>query len=124
MISKEEILMNREIDYPLSIEQKGNLKNLLTALNKFRVAYGKPMTVSSGYRPAAINATVKGAAKKSAHMECMACDFVDKDGALDAFCLKNLALLADIGLWLESPDRTPGWCHLDIRPRKNRVFIP
>ena len=124
MITRNEVLMGRDKQFPLSDEQEVNLTKLLLALNTFRKAYGKPMKVTSGYRPAAINAGVKGAAKKSAHIECMACDFEDKDGLLDAFCLKNLNLLSDIGLYLESPAHTPGWCHLDIRPRKSTVFIP
>lgn len=128
MISRNEVLMGRDKDHPLTSELESNLNKLLTALNKFRKAYGKPMSVSSGYRPGTFNSAA-GGAKKSAHMECLACDFRDPDGSIDAFaieCDKN-GLLKQWGLWLEHPDHTKGWCHLDIRDRGNRksnVFIP
>lgn len=120
--------MGRDKDHPLTPEQEANLNKLLTALNKFRAAYGKPMKVSSGYRPQAINAAV-GGAKRSAHMECMACDFQDADGAIDAFAVEcdKKGLLKEWGLWLEHPDDTKGWCHLDIRDRgkrKSNIFKP
>ena len=126
MITREEILMGRDEQYPLNDEQEANLAKLLESLNKFRSIYGKPMFVSSGYRPANINANVPGAAKKSNHIVCLACDFADKDGSLDQWCSDNLSVLEDCGLWLESPTHTPGWCHLQaIAPRSNRrVFIP
>jgi hypothetical protein len=123
MISRREVLMDRDKDFPLTEEQEQNLERLLEALNKLRKAYGKPMVVSSGYRPPGINKAV-GGAKRSAHMSCEACDFRDVDGALDQWCLDNLDVLAECGLYLESPQHTPGWSHLQIRKTKNRVFIP
>lgn len=126
MITREEVLMGRDKDYPLDTEQEVNLEHLLECLNKFRKAYGKPMVVSSGYRPAAVNAKVKGAAKKSNHIMCLACDFRDLDGSLDEWCLQNLDVLEECGLYLESPLHTPNWCHLQAKAPKsgNRVFIP
>lgn len=127
-ISKNEVLMGREKEYPLTPELEANLDKLLIALNKFRAAYGKPMTVSSGYRPGKYN-TAAGGAAKSNHLFCMACDFQDTDGAIDAFameCDKN-GKLKEWGLWLEHPDSTKGWCHLDISnrgDRKSNVFRP
>lgn len=126
MITREEVLMGRDKDFPLDKEQEANLEKLLKALNKLRKAYGKPMVVSSGYRPAAINANVKGAAKKSNHIMCLACDFKDLDGKLDEWMLENLDVLAECGLYLESPQHTPGWSHVQcVAPKSgNRVFIP
>lgn len=126
MISAAEILMGRDKDAPLTSELKENLEMLLVALNKFRSIYGKPMTVSSGYRPPNINAQTKGAAKHSNHMICLAADFKDADGSLDQYCLNNLKVLEDCGLWLESPKSTIGWTHLQCVPPKsgNRVFFP
>lgn len=123
MIARDEILMGRDKEFPLSPELEANLAKLLVALNKFRALYGKPMTVSSGYRPGYYNEQAKGA-KNSNHIICQACDFADHDGFLDAYCMHNQGLLEQCGLWLESPEHTNGWCHLDISPRKNRVFIP
>lgn len=118
--------MGRDKDYPLDDEMQQNLQKLLVAVNLFRQHYGKPMVISSGYRPAAINAKVKGAAKKSNHMRCLAVDFRDPDGAIDKFCLDNLHILEACGLYLESPDATPNWSHLQCIPPKsgNRVFKP
>lgn len=121
MVTRKEILMDRDVQNPLDQTMEANLKQLLTAVNAIRTAYGKPMYVSSGYRPAAINASV-GGAKKSAHMVCKAVDFKDPNGELDKWCSENQDLLEKLGLWQEHPDSTNGWCHLDtnVRPIKNR----
>ena len=127
-IAKSEILMGRDESHKTDYTQEvsDNIDKLLIPLNKFREAYGKPMTVTSGWRPPSINAGTTGAAKKSNHMLGLACDFLDKDGALDKFCMENLSLLEDLGLYLEHPDSTPNWCHLQCVPPKsgNRVFKP
>jgi hypothetical protein len=125
MISKAEYLMGRDKDAPLDEFQEKNLIKLLEALNQFRAIYGKPMIVSSGYRPAAINAKI-GGAKASNHMICLACDFRDLDGELAKYCLDNLNVLVDCGLYMENPEKTKGWVHLQIkRPGSgNRVFNP
>jgi uncharacterized protein YcbK (DUF882 family) len=128
VISKQEILMNRDKQYPneYTKEVSDNIDKLLIALNKFRVIYGKPMTVSSGWRPEAVNASISNAAKKSNHVKGLACDFKDGDGELDKWCMTNLKVLEDCGLYLEHPDATLGWCHLQCVPPKsgNRVFKP
>lgn len=128
MITKDEILMGRDKQYPLTPELEANLARLLEAVNKFRTAYGKPLFVSSGYRPGAFNSAA-GGAKASNHMICLAVDFKDTDGAVDAFaeeCDKK-GLLKQWGLWLERPSNTPGWCHLDCKNRGSRpsnIFVP
>lgn len=126
MITREEVLMNRDKQYPLNPEMEANLKKLLIALNLFRKLYGKPMKVTSGYRPAAINANVPGAAKKSNHMLCLATDFADPNKELAKYCMDNQYILEQCGLYLEHPNATPGWCHLQCVPPKsgNRVFKP
>lgn len=130
MINKSEILMGRDKQYPneYTKEVSDNIDQLLISLNKFREAYGKPMEVSSGWRPQSVNAAV-GGAKASNHTIGKACDFKDPDGAIDAFakeCDKK-GLLKQWGLWLENPDNTKGWCHLDNKDRGNRssnIFNP
>lgn len=125
MILAKEILMDRDKEYPLSEQLKANLADLLTKLNRLRVAYGKPMIVSSGYRPGAYNVKAGGAAK-SLHQTCQACDFLDKDGQLDLWLMKNVRLLQDIGLYIEHPDWTPGWSHIQcVAPLSgSTVFKP
>lgn len=123
MISRDEVLMGREKEYPLTPDLEKNLSRLLAALNLFRGAYGKPMNVSSGYRPGKYNQAAHGALNSS-HVTCEACDFHDRDRALTKWCLANLDKLEKFGLWMESPISTPTWVHLQIRAVKNRVFIP
>jgi len=128
MITREEILMGRDKVHPLTPEIEANLKKLLEAVNKFRAAYGKPLLVSSGWRPGSFN-TAAGGAKASAHMVALAVDFKDPDGFVDAFAAEcdRKALLKQWGLWLERPENTPGWCHLDCKDRGNRtsnIFVP
>ncbi len=127
-ISKKELLMGRDVSHKDEYTQEisDNLDKLLIPLNKFREKYGKPMTVTSGWRPPSLNSKVAGAAKKSNHMMGLACDFKDSDGALDKFCMENLSLLEELGLYLEHPDSTKGWCHLQcVSPKSgNRVFKP
>lgn len=129
-ISKKEILMNRDVQYKDDYTQEisNNIDKLLISLNKFREAYGKPMTVSSGWRPESVNKAI-GGAKKSNHTVGLACDFVDKDGKLAEFALKmdQEGKLKEWGLWLENPTKTTGWIHLDIKDRGFRstnVFNP
>lgn len=130
MISKSEILMGRDAQFPKEYtkEVSDNIDRLLIALNKFREAYGKAMTVSSGWRPQSINIAV-GGAKMSNHTVGLACDFKDADGSLDAFAVEcdKKGLLKQWGLWLEHPDNTKGWIHLDCKNRGDRpsnIFRP
>jgi hypothetical protein len=82
--------------------------------------------VNSGWRSAEYNATVPNAAPKSKHITGQAIDLADPEGALDHWCVTNLHLLEDVGLWLEHPLATKGWCHLQsVAPRSgNRMFYP
>lgn len=86
--------------------------------------------VSSGWRPPAINAGTAGAAVNSRHLTGQAIDVYDPDGDLDEWCLAQADLadgaLARLGLWLEHPAATKGWCHLQTVPPRSgrRVFYP
>jgi uncharacterized protein YcbK (DUF882 family) len=125
MITAEEILMGRDKEYPLTEELKHNLYNLLLpSVNQFRTLYGKPLIVSSGYRPKEINQNVPNASPNSWHQFCLAVDFKDRDGKIDQYCLDNLHTLEQAHLYLEHPESTIGWCHLQYKAPKsgNRVF--
>lgn len=82
--------------------------------------------LNSGWRPAAYNATVAGASATSKHMSGQAIDIGDPDGMLDDWCVRNLEVLAELGLWLEHPASTKGWTHVQcVAPRSgNRIFYP
>lgn len=129
-LSETEYLMGRDKLAPLTPQMRLNMETLLVATNLIRDLYGKPMIVTSGYRPPEANAAANGK-PQSAHLTCEACDFRDDDGQLAQWCIRNLDLLQRAGLYMESPTstRTPtggGWVHLQTRAPKSgkRVFIP
>lgn len=123
--SRKEILKDREIEYPLTPEMEQNLLKLIECLNVIREAWGKPIKVTSGYRPGRYN-TQAGGAKNSAHVTCQAADLADADGLLKKFLSNNVELLEKAGLWMEHPSRTPQWVHLQLRKPKSgsRIFMP
>lgn len=125
-VTADEYLMGRDKLAPITPEMYENMMKLLVAANLIRDLYAKPLTVSSGYRPPAINAATPGSAKKSCHMTCEAVDFADPKGDLARWCLGNLDILEKAGLYMESPISTVGWCHLQTRAPGSgkRVFIP
>lgn len=125
-VTEEDFLKKRDVKDPLTHQMRDNMKKLLDKVNQLLLMYGGIYYgVSSGYRPASINAAV-GGAKKSAHMECQAIDLRDPKGALAKWCEEHQKHLVDLGLYLESPAHTSGWCHLQIRPTKSgkHVFLP
>jgi hypothetical protein len=117
-----EFLRDREIEYPLSEEHRINMAFLLDVISTIREKWGKPIQISSGYRPGRFNKAA-GGATNSAHLTCEAVDLVDSDGSLAKFCEP---LLQSLDLYMENPKRTPGWVHLQTRKTKsgNRVFQP
>lgn len=112
----------------LTQEVKHNMELLLAAVNPFLAELGiTSIKVSSGFRPAAVNAATPGSAKKSLHMVGKAVDLVDTGDALDKRIQSHPELLEKYGLWLESPASTPNWAHVDIgtrADRKIRIFQP
>ena len=121
MISRREVLQGRDAEFPLTAELEANLTRLLEALNKLRALYGKPMHVTSGYRPGRYNTNAKGS-PKSCHLTCQAVDFNDLGHEIYDFCTD--VVLEQCGLWKEHKDATPTWCHLQTRPTKARTFRP
>lgn len=121
MISRQEVLMGRDEEFPLTPELEDNLSKLLEAVNKLRTLYGKPMIVNSGYRPDHYN-TDAGGAPNSPHQTCEAVDFRDNDNALKDWITEDI--LIECGLYQEDPAHTVSWLHVQIRPTHNRVFIP
>lgn len=118
MISRAEILKNRELEYPLTAELEANLNRLLIAVNKLRHLYGKPMFCTSGYRPGHYNTDVKGGSKSS-HLFCAAADFRDHDRSLTNFCTDDI--LEKCGLWMEDPAIATTWVHVQTKEPKSRI---
>jgi len=127
-VTKKEILKKRDKKYPDSYTQEisGNIDRLLVPINAVRDAYDKPMSVSSGWRPPAINEATSNAAEKSNHLKGLAVDFKDPNGKLRDWVLDNLAFIASLGIYLEDFRWTPGWVHMQIVPpgSKRRIYRP
>ena len=135
-ISMVEFLMGRDKQFPLSKEQIENANKTVVQVNQllFKFFSDNPNSprkpVSSGYRPASINQATPNAAKRSAHMSCEAVDLRDMDKKLGEWCMNNLKVLEDLGLYMESltfthdKAKNSPWVHLQIRPTRNRVFLP
>lgn len=128
MITKKELLMGRDTLFPneYTEEVSRNLDKLLIPLNAVRQKYGKPMHVSSGWRPSKINASLSNSAKKSNHMLGLAADFKDPNGELSKWIIENLEFVAQQGLYVEDFRWTKGWVHLQcVAPgSRKRIFVP
>jgi len=126
MIDVTEYYMGRDKLFPLDFTQQIqiNAAIIVAKVNQLLQVSGFSRRVVSGWRPPTVNASTPGAAPLSNHMRALACDLEDKDGQLDAWCLANLDKLEEIGLWLEDPVSTIGWCHVQcVAPHSgNRVF--
>ena len=123
MITPKEYLMGRDAEFPLDMLQARNMAELLSRVNWLLAKLDIDAKVTSGYRPSAINKKI-GGAKMSTHTVCAGVDLADSHGEIAKKLLENLNLLETVGLWIESPAHTKGWVHLDMKERKNRVFIP
>lgn len=110
----------------LTEEIRTNAEDMVRKVNDLLGASGFNRRVSSGWRPSEVNKAIPNAATRSKHMVGNACDLEDKDGKLDAWCMANFDELERIGLWVEHPSATKGWCHVQRVPPKSgrRVFYP
>lgn len=112
----------------LTPELIDNANKLVDVINSFLFELGdiKEIVVSSGFRPSDVNNNTPGAAKKSNHTKCLAVDIADANGSIDKIMMDNLELLKKHGLYLEDPQFTKNWSHVQITAPKSgkRVFIP
>lgn len=124
MISMKELLNDIKFE-ELTPELQTNANDLLVKINQFRSIYGIPMYVNSGYRTPEHNVEI-GGAKNSAHCTCQAMDFRDEDNAIKEWILKDPSVLEKCELYMENPDKTKTWVHLQSRIIKsgNRIFNP
>jgi hypothetical protein len=83
--------------------------------------------VASGWRPAEINEATSNAAHGSKHLTGDGIDLRD-NGTRDLarWCLRNRDALEEIGLWMERPQWTPTWVHVQRLPpqSRRRVYVP
>lgn len=120
----------------LTPEMEANLQDLHSRINKIRTAWAKPMMVTSGVRSLADHKRIYAdiARRKglthiripmgSKHLSAQACDILDRDGSLMAWCKANVTILEAVGLWVEAD--TKGWVHFQVVPPRsgNRFFKP
>lgn len=134
MIEMKELLKKAKLE-DQTPEIQANLKILLERLNKVRVAWGKPMTSTSGLRTMADHLRIykeKGITDqtlipmKSKHLSGEADDISDPQQELQAWCKENVEKLEEIGLWMEDFSATPTWVHFQIVPPRSgkRWFVP
>lgn len=116
--------MGRDKLYPeeWNLDLRSNAEDLIRRVNNLLIALKiDDCKVTSGWRPSAINSRAQGA-KRSLHMTCRAVDLADSNQSLTKGILQEPQLLLEYGLWLESPDVTHGWVHLDTGVRSERLI--
>jgi len=107
----------------LTSQVKDNAQLLLDSVNDLLKSLNIDLSkirVSSGFRPSNVNSKIPNAAKKSLHMTGLAIDIEDNDNSLDKAIQDKPELLKTYQLWLESPEATPKWTHLDKGTRTDR----
>ncbi len=131
MIMEREILNGQECPE----EFKENLLELLIKINKVRDAFGREMTVSSGFRSKRKHLAIyrkkgitdpKKIPMKSRHLTCQAVDIFDPQKKLQKWVKDNILLVEQIGLWVEDFSSTPDWIHFQTIPPLSgkRFFFP
>jgi len=103
---------------PKSQDIIDNLVNLTKAVERYRVQLGRPLKVTSGYRPPDINAAV-GGAPGSLHLYGKAMDiYCPEIGENVLYNLFDASWNGGLGLY----DRGgSGWVHVDIGPNRRWV---
>ena len=101
-----------------------NLEDLCRKINA--LGYKPPMRATSCLRSLADQKRINPSALGSSHLYGCAVDIADADGKLKAWCKANQKKLVECGLWMESPEATKTWCHLQSYCPKSmsRIFNP
>lgn len=95
---------------------------LTVVLQCIREHFGKPVTITSGYRTAAHNAAV-GGAKSSQHLLGRAADIRVEGVSVDDVAAYAESLMPDwggVGRYPAKAGRAAGWVHVDTRADKAR----
>ena len=96
---------------------------LVEVLEKIRTHFGKPVTITSGFRTASWNAKQKNAAKFSQHLYGKAADIRVQGISVErvyAYADKLLGNAGGCGIYPPGLGRTNGWVHVDVRKAKSR----
>lgn len=108
-----------------SEEHKDNLEVLINnVLDKVREWYGKPITVTSGYRSFNLNNAINGS-KTSQHSKGQAADIVGQSSVDNAslfnYIKNNLAF--DQLIWEKGDDLNPAWVHVSFSPNNRKQVL-
>ena len=97
-------------------------ESLVVLLQCIREHFGKPITITSGYRTATHNTAV-GGAKSSQHLLGRAADIQVQGVSVEDVAAYAESLLpgwGGVGRYPVKAGRTKGWVHVDTRPNKSR----
>lgn len=97
-------------------------ETLTVVLQCIREHFGKPVTITSGYRTAAHNAAV-GGAKSSQHLLGRAADIRVQGVSVEDVAAYAESLMPDwggVGRYPAKAGRAAGWVHVDTRADKAR----
>lgn len=97
-------------------------ETLTVVLQCIREHFGKPVTITSGYRTPAHNAAV-GGAKSSQHLLGRAADIRVQDVSVEDVAAYAESLMPDrggVGRYPVKAGRVAGWVHVDTRADKAR----
>lgn len=137
MLSLEEIIHCGKAPEDLDPDKLKQCQDLMNCVNKIRMAWGKPMTVTSGVRTWADHLRIyasKGVTdldkipKASHHLETVtdsaAADISDPNLELTQWLKSNPEILESAGLYCEEGNKN--WVHFqNIAPKSgNRWFLP
>ena len=130
MITRDAYFKGRDTEYADELNENIERNAALTVerVNELLARAGRSDidSVNSGWRPKAVNDATANAAHTSRHLSAEAADLPDADRTLATWCVDNLDILREVGLWMEDPRWTPTWVHLQIVPPKSNkvVYVP
>ena len=97
-------------------------ESLVMLLQCIREHFGKPITITSGYRTGTHNTAV-GGSRSSQHLLGKAADIQVADTTVEAVAAFAESLMPDwggVGRYPVKAGRTKGWVHVDTRAKKSR----
>lgn len=127
--------------FPTDSQTDDNLQDLLDKLLQVEKAYGHALAITSGLRDIADQKRIyaeKNAARAkqglppltvplaSKHLYGQAADVADASGNFWKWCMVNMKIFEDLGLYFEDRSATPTWVHIQtVAPKSGkRVFMP